>query len=92
MLNTLDPRLELLSTFELVVLLAALARMHYTPSTQWLTHYFEVSAPRINNCGPGHLTLLLKWVFLACGAACVAAAAAAAAAATAASGAAAAVS
>jgi len=60
MLRMLDRNLEQLSTFELVVLLAALARMHYTPSTEWLTHYFSTTLPRIPNCGPGHLTLMLR--------------------------------
>eukprot|EP00983_Pelagomonas_calceolata_P010805 349262-Pelagomonas_calceolata.AAC.1 len=60
MLALLDPYLEQLSTFELVVLLAALARMHYSPSTEWLTHYFGVTMTRIPNCGPGHLTLMLR--------------------------------
>ncbi|KAF5838331.1 hypothetical protein DUNSADRAFT_3002 [Dunaliella salina] len=60
MLALLDPSLEQLSTFELVVLLAALARMNYSPSAEWLAHYFDVTMPRIPNCGPGHLTLMLR--------------------------------
>lgn len=62
MLDLLDPYLDKLSTYELVVLLAALARMHYTPSTEWLTHFFDATMPRLPNCGPGHLTLLMRWV------------------------------
>jgi hypothetical protein len=60
MMGLLDPGLEQLSTFELVVLLAALARLQYSPSSEWLTHYFQVTLPRITNCGPGHLTLMLR--------------------------------
>jgi hypothetical protein len=61
MLQRLDPSLQQLSAFEMVVLLTALARMQCVPSPDWLAHFFKLMRTRLKSCGPTLLTLQLRY-------------------------------
>lgn len=54
--------LQVLNTYELVVLVAALARLRHTPSEAWLSRFFRLSEPRLRDCGTGNLATLMRAV------------------------------
>ncbi len=52
--------MDRLNSFELIVLLAALARVRFSPSQEWLERYFRLSMPHIPKFGPGYITISLR--------------------------------
>jgi hypothetical protein len=54
--------LESLNTYEMVVLIASLARLRHTPKEAWLSGFFLASEPRLRDCGTGNLTTILRAV------------------------------
>ena len=54
--------LERLNTYELVVLMAALARLRHVPDPAWLSLFFALCEPRLRECGTGNLATLLRAV------------------------------
>ncbi len=58
----LDPHLEKFNTYEFVVLIAALARLRYSPERLWLTRFFTLCEPHLKECGTGNLTALIRAV------------------------------
>jgi hypothetical protein len=53
-----------LSSYEQVVLLAALARVRFSPTKQWLERYFQLTQPNIPHFGPGYITILLRYIMV----------------------------
>lgn len=62
LLDALDPHLSTLSTYELVVLIAALARLRHAPSQTWLSRFFSLCEPKLKDCGTGNLAMLARAV------------------------------
>ena len=62
LLDALDPHLPSLNTYELVVLLAAAARLRAAPSPAWLSRFFAACTPRLRECGTGNLSMLARAV------------------------------
>jgi len=60
LLTRLDPQLPHLGTYELVVLLAATARLQHAPSRARLALMFALCEPRLAECGGGNLTTLAR--------------------------------
>jgi hypothetical protein len=51
-----------LEAYDLVVLLAALARTRYRPYAEWMNTFFAASQQHLPIYGPGYLYTLLRWV------------------------------
>ncbi|GAX72764.1 hypothetical protein CEUSTIGMA_g220.t1 [Chlamydomonas eustigma] len=68
LLNVLLKNLEalggvkILGTYELIVLIAALARLRHTPTLPWLGTFFTVIEGKLKDCGTGNLTMLIRAV------------------------------
>jgi hypothetical protein len=63
LLEALDRHgLQSLNTYELVVLVAALARLRHSPKESWLSNFFRLSEPRLKDCGTGNLATLMRAV------------------------------
>ncbi len=60
LLKDSEGRLHELSSYELVVLLTALARTRTKPPAAWLERYFAASLPHLPTHGPGYLYMLLR--------------------------------
>lgn len=54
--------LDALNTYEVVVLIASLARLRHSPTEAWLSNFFFVCEPRLRDCGTGNLTTILRAV------------------------------
>jgi hypothetical protein len=62
LIGAIEPSLPQLTTYEMIVLLAATARLRHAPSPAWLTRFFTLCEPRLRDCGTGNLTTLIRAV------------------------------
>lgn len=60
-LHELEPRMGTLGTYEHVVLVAALAKLRFAPPPEWLTLFFKTTIGHLSACGPGNLTVLIRY-------------------------------
>lgn len=61
LLHGLDPYMDKLEMQELVVLMAALAKVRFKPQEAWLSRFFALSMEVLPQYGPGYITILLRW-------------------------------
>ena len=63
LLDALDSvGLDSLNTYEMVVLIASLARLRHSPTEEWLSGFFLNCEPRLRDSGTGNLTTILRGV------------------------------
>jgi hypothetical protein len=60
LMDSLEPHLASLDTYDLIVVVASMARLRHAPSLDWLARFLALSEPRLKDCGTGNLTMLIR--------------------------------
>lgn len=55
-----EPHMAQMSAKDFLYMLAAIAKLNYRPSLPWLNRFYFYSKGKLIQCGPGHLSLIIR--------------------------------